>query len=100
MFGDSSVNPARIQRKVLSMQEIEKYCRPQHLIPYNPIDSGLKYNVIGLFGIPEAINPSKPCIYTVLASIFPPADPYKPKPANSMYGANYFAEIDFERSML
>ena len=82
------------------MQEIEKYCRPQHLTLYNPIDSGIKYNVMGLFGIPEAINPSKPCMYTVLASVFPPADPYKPKPANSMFGANFFTEIDFEKSML
>lgn len=54
---------------------------------------------MGLFGIPEVIDPAKPCVYTVLASIFPPAEPYKPKPLGSMFGANYFANIDFEKSM-
>lgn len=88
-----------MQSKLLSKKEIEQYCRPHHLALYNPNDSGLKYNVLGLFGIPaDGLDPEKPCIYTVLASVFPPANPYKPKPANSMFGANYFAEVDFERS--
>ena len=66
---------------------------------YNPIDSGFKYNLIGLFGIPDTINPDEPCVYTVLASVFPPGEPYKTKPFGSLFGANYFADIDFDRSM-
>lgn len=57
-YEQSTANPARLQRKLASIHDIERYCRPQYLSPYNPIDSGLKYNVIGLFGIPEAIDPS------------------------------------------
>lgn len=78
---------------------MERYCKPQNLSLYNPIDSGFKYNVIGLFGIPDQINPDEPCVYTVLASVFPPGEPYKQKPNNSMFGASYFADIDFDRSM-
>ena len=66
---------------------------------YNHIDSGFKYNILGLFGIPDEIDPHAPCVYTVLASVFPPGDPYKTKPYNSMFGANFFANIDFDRSM-
>ena len=40
-----------------------------------------------------------PCVYTVVASVFPPGDPYKEKPFNTMFAANYFANIDFDRSM-
>ena len=78
---------------------MERYCKPQNLCIYDPIESGFKYRVIGLFNIPEVIDPNFPCVYTVLASVFPPASPYKPKPNNSIFGANYFTEIDFDRSM-
>ena len=77
------------------MEDIERLCKPQNLIAYNPINSGFKYNVIGLFGIPEQIDPEKPCVYTVLASVIPPAAPYKLKPLGSMFGANFFSDIDF-----
>ena len=98
-FGQSSANPKQLQRRLTNIHDIERYCRPQQLIPYKPIDSGLKYNVIGLFGLPEAIDPLNPCVYTVLASVFPPGNAYKQKPMHSMFGANFFAEIDFERSL-
>ena len=78
--------------------DLEKYCRPQVLALYNPIESGFKYNLIGLFNMPDAIDPRHPCVYTVLASIFPPAEPYKPKPYNTMMGASFFADIDFEKT--
>ena len=48
--------------------------------------------------MPDAIDPRHPCVYTVLASIFPPAEPYKPKPYNTMMGASFFADIDFEKT--
>ena len=97
--GRSSFSPAKLQRKLISIHDVERYCKPQNLSLYNPIDSGFKYNILGLFGIPDEINPDSPCVYTVLASVFPPAEPYKPKPVNSMFAANYFADIDFDRSM-
>ena len=65
---------------------------------YRPAESGFEYKILGLFGMPEEIDPERPCIYTVLASVFPPGDPYKPKPKNSMFGANFFSDIDFARS--
>ena len=48
--------------------------------------------------MPERADPSQPCVYAVLASVFPPGAPYEPKPAGSMFGASFFADIDFERS--
>jgi len=48
--------------------------------------------------MPDAINPNAPSMFTVLASVFPPAEPYKPKPYNTMLGANFFADIDFQRT--
>ena len=66
---------------------------------YNPVDSGIKYSVIGLFGMPqEDATSENPCMYTVLASVFPPGDAFKQKPSQSMFGANFFAEVDFARS--
>ena len=94
-----SASPSRLQRKLINIHDVERFCRPQQLSIYNPVDSGCKYNLIGLFGIPEGIDPDRPVVYTVLASVFPPGDPYKPRPNNSMFGANYFSDIDFKRSM-
>ena len=88
-----------LQKKLVSIHDVEKYCKPQHLSPYNANTGGFRYNILGLFGIPEVIDPQKPCVYTVLSSVFPPGLPYKPKPSNSMFGANFFSDIDFERSM-
>ena len=48
---------AKLQRKLISVHDLEKYCRPQQLALYNPVDSGFKYNVIGLFNMPDAIDP-------------------------------------------
>ena len=48
--------------------------------------------------MPDAIDPNDPCIFTVLASLFPPSEPYKPKPYNTMLGANFFADVDFQRT--
>ena len=98
-FGGMSDGVSKLQRKLVSVHDLERYCKPQQLSLYNPIDSGFKYNLIGLFGIPEEIDPLMPCVYTVVASVFPPGDPYKEKPYNTMFGANYFANIDFDRSM-
>ena len=75
--GVSNLSPAKLQRKLISIHDIERYCKPQQLTLYNPNDSGMKYSILGLFGIPDAINPEEPCVYTVLASVFPPAEPYK-----------------------
>jgi len=61
----------------VSIHDLERYCRPHQLSLYNPVDSGFKYNVLGLFDIPDALDPARPCVYTVLASVFPPAEPYK-----------------------
>ncbi len=83
----------------MNIHEVERFCKPQQLALYNPSDSGFKYNILGLFGIPDGIDPNAPCVYTVLASVFPPAEPYKSKPINSMFAANFFANIDFDRSM-
>ena len=95
---DMSESPSKLARKLISIHDLEKYCKPQQLCLYNPVDSGFKYNIIGLFGMPDAIDPSAPCVYTVLSSLFPPAEPYKPKPYNTMLGANFFADIDFDRT--
>ena len=67
---------------------------------YNPEESSFGYNVLGLFNIPETHiqEQADEYIYTVLASLFPPAEPYKQKPYNTMLGANLFADVDFERS--
>ena len=94
-----SESPSRLQRKLISIHDVERYCKPQNLSLYNFEESGFKYNVIGLFGIPDEIDPEQPCVYTVLSSVFPPAEPYKQKPFNSMFAANFFADIDFDRSM-
>ena len=40
-------------RQLVNMQEVEKYCKPQQLNVYNPEASGFKYEVLGLFGIPD-----------------------------------------------
>jgi len=55
--GASSFSPAKLQRKLISIHDVERYCKPQQLSLYNPIDSGFKYSLIGLFGIPDVINP-------------------------------------------
>lgn len=96
---ESSVSPDRLQRRLVRIHDVEQYCKPQSLSLYRPNDSGFRYNVLGLFGIPDAMNPEQPCVYTVLASVFPPGEPYKVKPNGSMFGANFFTDIDFERSM-
>lgn len=93
---NTSESPSKMQRRLVS--DIEKYCRPQQLSLYNPFDSGFKYNVLGLFNMPDVTNQGQPCIYTVLASLFPPAGPYKQKPYNTMLGANLFADVDFQRT--
>ena len=93
------VNPQRLQRKLVKLHDIDRLCKPQNLVRYNPISSGIKYNVLGLFGIPEIADPSKPCVYAVLASVFPPGAPYETKPKGSMFGANFFTDIDFEKSL-
>jgi len=48
--------------------------------------------------MPDAIDPRSPCVFTVLASLFPPAEPYKPKPYNTMLGANLFTDVDFSKT--
>ena len=68
---------SQLQRQLINIHDVERFCKPQQLSVYNPVDSGLKYNIIGLFGIPERIDPDQPCVYTVLASVFPPGEPYK-----------------------
>ena len=80
-YGEGSAgNVSKLNRRLYNIHEVERYCKPQYLTLYRPEQSGIKYNVMGLFGIPDGIDPLKPCVYTVLASIFPPANPYKPKP--------------------
>ena len=49
----NSIESVSVKRKLLGIHEVERYCRPHHLNLYNPVDSGFKYNVIGLFGIPD-----------------------------------------------
>ena len=88
-----------MQRKLVKIHDIDRLCKPQNLVRYNPINSGIKYNVLGLFGIPEIVNPNHPSVYAVLASVFPPGAPYETKPKGSMFGANFFADIDFKRSL-
>ena len=74
--------------------------KPHHLLHYRPIASGLKYKVLGLFNLPENLDASHPCVYTVLATVVPPGATYKSKPETSMLGAHYFSEFDFEKSRL
>ena len=95
---NESVNHARLQRQLYNANEVQKYCKPQYLRLYRPDESGIRYKVLGLFDLPEELDPQNPRIYTVLASVLPPGEPYKPKPTGTMFGANYFAEVDFERS--
>jgi len=72
-----SVNASRIQSQLININDVEKYCRPHNLSLYDPINSGFKYNVIGLFGIPDQISLTEPCVFAVLGSVFPPGEPYK-----------------------
>ena len=94
-----SESPSKLQRRLINIHDVERYCKPQQLCLYNALESGFKYNLIGLFDIPDVIDPSNPCVYSVLASVFPPAEPYKPKPYNTLFAANFFSEIDFDKSM-
>ena len=93
-----NLTPTQLQRRLEDIDNLERFCKPQHLSLYDPVNNGLKYSVIGLFGLPDPINKNEPCVYSILASVFPPGEPYKKKPAGSMFGASYFAEVDFERS--
>ena len=76
-FNAINSSTSQLQRKLINIHDVERFCKPQQLSVYNPVDSGFKYNIIGLFGIPEGIDPNQPCVYTVLASVFPPGEPYK-----------------------
>lgn len=87
----------KTESAVVNIEDIEKYCRPQHLCLYNPQDSGFKYNLIGLFGLPM-MPEDQQVMYTVLVSVLPPAEPYKEKPFNSMFASHLFSDVDFEKS--
>ena len=51
--------------------------------------------MLGLVGLPET---KQNCIYLVLASVLPPADPYKTKPFKSLFGANIFSDVDMPKT--
>ena len=68
------------------------------MVHYRPIKSGFKYKVIGLFNLQENLDFKNPCVYTVLATVIPPGDTYKPQLERTMFGAHNFTEIDFEKS--
>ena len=95
----NSINEVKsLQKKLVNIHNVEDLCQPQKLTAYNHLKSGFKYKIIGLFGIPDMLDAQHNCVYTVLASVFPPGEPYKPKPAQSMFGAEFIADVDFDRS--
>ena len=47
--------------------------------------------------MPE-IDPDNPSIYVTLASVIPPASPYKPKPHNSMFVSHLFADVNYNKT--
>lgn len=71
-----SDNDSLINKRFISQEEIDRYCKPQNLCIYNPEESGFKYKVMGLFGMP-IIDPERPSVYITLATVIPPAGPYK-----------------------
>ena len=87
-----------VAKKMMSMEDLEKYCQPQQLSLYDADDSGFKYNIIGLFGIPQQEAALQTCVFTVLASVLPPGGPYKVGPNRTMFGAHIFADADFDKT--
>ena len=59
-------------------------------------DLGFSFNLIGVFGRPEEkVGPS---IYTVLVTLAPPAEPFKPKGSNSMLYTHHFHKVDWNQT--
>lgn len=81
----------RSEKDEMTRTQINKFCRPQFLHQID--DLGFSFNVVGVFGEPDL--PEKDCIYTCLASLCPPAEPYKPKGAASMLYAHHFFRLDW-----
>ena len=96
-IADLHVNSEERKRQ---QAELEKLCLPHNLVYYKPVSAGFKYSLIGLFGLPENLDPQKPGIYTVLATAVPPGDALKPLESRTMTASCYFANVDFEKSRL
>ena len=95
---DYSDHDSILKKRLVTQAEIDKYCKPQNLCIYNPDASGFKFKVIGLFGMPE-IDLKSPSIYVTLATVIPPAGPFRMKPFNSMFASQLFSDIDFSKTM-
>ena len=100
LHGNSAGTNGMSTKRAHPVNDFEDLVKPHHLLHYRPIASGFKFKVLGLFNLPQNLDANHPCIYTVLATVIPPGSPYKDGVSRSMFGAHYFADIDFENSRL